>query len=306
MKSSYGQKACFCAIALLLVAAVSISMAAYTPKYHSSSAGSSEDQSGSSAPENAQYDLSGKWKMVANIDYNFDLDIKQRADQITGTMTRTNGDEPVDKISGTVSSDGKVQFTRVRPDQWTQIYTGTISGSQGSLSLTGTLTQSGSAPVSWNATQATSLVSSSLTGHNFGPAETSFMASMAGLMDKEAPKTTAIGKPASKESTIDATAAQTTTTDRYEVYQFSLTMPSNYGVAAIDCYSGGTEIAAILFLKDDAPILQNWITQSGYWVVYYPYSRYNDILDMFKKGNVVFRRDPTTLTTAQFYREGTS
>ena len=36
-------------------------------------------------------DLSGQWNMVANTNYNFNLDLQQSGNQITGTMTRTNG-----------------------------------------------------------------------------------------------------------------------------------------------------------------------------------------------------------------------
>lgn len=107
-----------------------------------------------------QTDVSGKWDMVALYNYRFDLDIKQSGDQILGTMTRTNGDEPVDKVQGTVSSDGTIKFDRDRPGQWVQHYTGQISSSGDSLTMGGdyahALTGSVSAGVTsgpWTATK---------------------------------------------------------------------------------------------------------------------------------------------------------
>jgi hypothetical protein len=76
-----------------------------------------------------QTDVSGKWEMCANTNYEFDLDLGQSGDQISGTMTRTNGNEPVDSIYGTVSSDGKITFKRERPGQWVQNYTGQMEPS---------------------------------------------------------------------------------------------------------------------------------------------------------------------------------
>ena len=65
-------------------------------------------------------------------------------------------------------------------------------------------------------------------------------------------------------------------------------------VAAILCYSGGLNVVTIIFLKDDAPTQQNLVstikTMSSQ--LYYPYSRYNDVLAILEKGNAEFCGDP--------------
>jgi len=95
-------------------------------------------------------DLSGKWNMVANTDFNFILDLQQSGNQITGTMTSTNAaSEPVDAISGTISADGTIQFVRVRAGQWTQAYTGSVSGS----SIAGSFSQNGQGQYPWSASK---------------------------------------------------------------------------------------------------------------------------------------------------------
>ena len=67
--------------------------------------------------------------MVANTIYNFNLDLQQRGNQITGILTSTNVAEPVDTISGTISSDGTIGLEPGNmPGQWTQVYTGSLSG----------------------------------------------------------------------------------------------------------------------------------------------------------------------------------
>jgi hypothetical protein len=95
-------------------------------------------------------DLSGKWNMVANTNYDFILDLQQIGNQITGTMTSTNVvSEPVDTISGTIS--GKtIQFTRKRANQWTQVYTGSLSD----LSIMGTFDHNGQGTYPWSAKKA--------------------------------------------------------------------------------------------------------------------------------------------------------
>lgn len=92
----------------------------------------------------AEYDLTGTWAMVANTDFNFKLDMQQQNSvKFSGMMIRTNGQEPVDIISGTISPDGTVKFTRERPNEWTQKYSGVVSGSSGDLLMKGTFIQTG-------------------------------------------------------------------------------------------------------------------------------------------------------------------
>lgn len=100
-----------------------------------------------------QTDVSGKWEMTANTNYEFDLDLRQGGDQISGTMTRTNGYEPVDSIQGMVSSDGKITFKRERPGEWVQDYTGQISSSGDSLSMDGTFAHNMAGSFPWTATR---------------------------------------------------------------------------------------------------------------------------------------------------------
>ena len=94
--------------------------------------------------EAAEYDLTGTWAMVANTDFHFKLDMQQQNSvKFSGMMSRTNGQEPVDIISGTISPDGTVKFTRERPNEWTQKYSGVVSGSPGDLLMKGTFIQTG-------------------------------------------------------------------------------------------------------------------------------------------------------------------
>lgn len=100
------------------------------------------------------YNISGKWDMIGNEAYRFSLDLKQNGDLIKGTITRTNGVEPVDAIDGRIYSDARIEFSRVRPNQWTQTYAGRISPlDDGTLKMSGTFTQTGApGEYSWNAT----------------------------------------------------------------------------------------------------------------------------------------------------------
>lgn len=94
-------------------------------------------------------DLSGQWNMVANTIYNFNLDLQQSRDQITGVMTCTNvASEPADTVSGTISPDGTIRFTRERAGQWTQVYTGSLSGSS---TITGSYDHNGQGKYPWSA-----------------------------------------------------------------------------------------------------------------------------------------------------------
>jgi hypothetical protein len=92
----------------------------------------------------APYDLSGRWSMVADTNYKFDLDLTQDGDKLSGTMRRTNGNEPVDTIRGVVYSDGRVEFHRLRPGSWVQKYTGLSSNPSGTLHLEGSFETTGS------------------------------------------------------------------------------------------------------------------------------------------------------------------
>jgi hypothetical protein len=100
-----------------------------------------------------QYDVSGMWNMVGNEAFQFDLKLQQNDNMITGTMTRTNGQEPVDTISGFVYPSGKIVFNRARPGVFTQVYTGQISGIGSSLSIDGTFTQDGEGQYPWSASK---------------------------------------------------------------------------------------------------------------------------------------------------------
>ncbi len=97
--------------------------------------------------------ISGQWEMTANRDYQFLLDIEQHGNRITGTMTRTNGNEPVDRINGIIHDNGVIEFTRHRPGEWQQHYRGRIIHQHGAMSLEGTFNHNGSGNYSWNAEQ---------------------------------------------------------------------------------------------------------------------------------------------------------
>ena len=99
-------------------------------------------------------DLSGQWNMVANTIYNFNLDLQQSGNQITGVLTSTNvASEPVDTISGTISPDGTIRFTRERAGQWTQVYTGGLSGTSESMTITGSFDHNGQGQYPWSASK---------------------------------------------------------------------------------------------------------------------------------------------------------
>lgn len=108
------------------------------------------------------YDVSGRWAMVANEVYEFEIVLQESEGSLSGTMTRTNGDEPVDQISGTISPNGNIQFTRERPGQWVQVYTGMVSESDGSLVMEGVYSHDGAGQYPWSATQIVSSPVSSI------------------------------------------------------------------------------------------------------------------------------------------------
>ncbi len=98
--------------------------------------------------------LSGQWDMVANTNYNFNLDLQQSGNQISGTMTCTNvASEPVDTISGTISPDETIRFTRERAGQWTQVYTGVLSSTSESMTITGSFDHNGQGQYPWSASK---------------------------------------------------------------------------------------------------------------------------------------------------------
>jgi len=99
-------------------------------------------------------DFTGEWEMVANISYQFLLKISQQGDRITGTMTRTNGTEPVDRVTGLVLTNGTFKFTRQREGAWRQDYTGGISRETGILLMKGTFSHDGSGSYTWQAKRA--------------------------------------------------------------------------------------------------------------------------------------------------------
>ncbi|MCX6567364.1 MAG: hypothetical protein NTW38_13255, partial [Candidatus Aminicenantes bacterium] len=73
----------------------------------------------------ATHQVAGKWKMTVSGSYEFELQLRQSGQDFEGTMKRTNGDEPIDPVSGTVQEDGTIQFERRRgAEEWIQRYTG--------------------------------------------------------------------------------------------------------------------------------------------------------------------------------------
>ena len=97
--------------------------------------------------------VSGRWQMIANNDFRFILEISQQGNQITGTMTRTNGTEPVDRVSGRVHDDGTIKFTRYREGSWKQNYQGRISQRGGIRVMEGNFNQDGGGNYNWSARQ---------------------------------------------------------------------------------------------------------------------------------------------------------
>ena len=76
-------------------------------------------------------DVAGLWKMTATSStvFTFDLSLSNSGASLTGSMDSTNTGDPTDSISGSISSAGKITFTRTRVGHWTQVYTGTVSSS---------------------------------------------------------------------------------------------------------------------------------------------------------------------------------
>lgn len=82
-----------------------------------------------------------------NNQFRFDLALATTFDTITGTMTSKNDTEPVDNVIGSVTADGEVEFTRVRPRVFVQVYTGLYTGQKKTdeidISMQGTFTHNG-------------------------------------------------------------------------------------------------------------------------------------------------------------------
>jgi|WetSurSiteA1Bulk_404760.scaffolds.fasta_scaffold00750_3 hypothetical protein len=95
--------------------------------------------------------ITGSWKMVADNQYQFNLAVKQSGRDFTGTMTRTNGQEPVDSVSGSVSSCTGIEFTRERQGSFVQQYSGNFSGSGEDFNLEGNFTYNGTGQYPWSA-----------------------------------------------------------------------------------------------------------------------------------------------------------
>ncbi|HQI92324.1 MAG TPA: hypothetical protein PLS48_11910 [Methanotrichaceae archaeon] len=79
--------------------------------------------------------------------------------------------------------------------------------------------------------------------------------------------------------------------DSYVIRQYTLSSPATNGVASIACYSGEFYVVLIVFLKDTASIQANSVPAEGNSCLYYPYSRYNDILSMIETGSAMFEKD---------------
>jgi archaellum component FlaG (FlaF/FlaG flagellin family) len=111
------------------------------------------------------FDLSGKWKMVVRSSANYDLALKQEGNNISGSMTRTNGNESVNLIRGVVYPNGRLEFHRLKQGEWVQKYQGDVSDRSGNLRIDGTYEQIGtSGEYGWNAEiseKATGTISSS-------------------------------------------------------------------------------------------------------------------------------------------------
>jgi hypothetical protein len=74
-------------------------------------------------------DFTFQGNMEANSNqFHFNLVLTPTGTTVTGTMTRTNGVEPVDNVLGSVKSNGELEFTRVRPREFVQVYTGLYTG----------------------------------------------------------------------------------------------------------------------------------------------------------------------------------
>jgi hypothetical protein len=101
------------------------------------------------------FDITGQWSLTVSGSYEFSLVLKQNGQDVNGTMKRTNGNEPIDPVSGTVQEDGSIQFERCRgAKEWIQRYTGRIDFAGAPLRITGNWSHLGShSSGSWVATK---------------------------------------------------------------------------------------------------------------------------------------------------------
>ena len=95
--------------------------------------------------------ITGYWKMVADSRYQFNLAVQQSGRDFTGTMTRTNGQEPVDSVNGGVSPCTGIEFTRKRQGSFIHHYSGNISGSGEDLHFEANFTCNGKGQYHWSA-----------------------------------------------------------------------------------------------------------------------------------------------------------
>jgi hypothetical protein len=99
--------------------------------------------SGSDSASPTIPNFAGEWTMIANTNYTFDLTLTQSGGTISGLMDSTNSSDPTDPVTGTVTLEGNVTFTRERAGAWTQVYTGTVTPKGDLMVMEGTFTQGG-------------------------------------------------------------------------------------------------------------------------------------------------------------------
>jgi hypothetical protein len=81
--------------------------------------------------------------MIANTNFTFDLTLTQSGGTISGLMDSTNTGDPTDPVTGTVTLEGNVTFTRERAGAFTQVYTGIVTTKGDLMVMEGTFTHSG-------------------------------------------------------------------------------------------------------------------------------------------------------------------
>lgn len=96
--------------------------------------------------------------------YEFELELRHNGSAIEGTMRRTNGDEPVDPVSGSIDFDGTLIFFRVRAGVFEQRYTGRITGLARHIKLEGQWFHDGNPSGTWSAVPGHILPAHNLTG----------------------------------------------------------------------------------------------------------------------------------------------
>ena len=98
--------------------------------------------------------LSGPWEItcIGGIVFKFDVSLEQSGSQFSGSMIRTNGNEPNTRIDGVINSDGTLDFTR-STGSWRQHYIGRVSQQSGdrAIRLEGKFGNAGQENLDWNA-----------------------------------------------------------------------------------------------------------------------------------------------------------